>query len=174
ATLARRRFREPETRGLFAGLAAHSMLPLNAAASSAIGLVLGALAHTKGWAIPRGGSQKIADALASYFQSLGGEIETGRPIRKFADLPAARTIFFDLTPRQLLEICGEKLSRFYRGQLHRFRYGAGVFKIDYAVSEPIPFTAPECRRAGTVHLGGTLEEITASENSMRGHEHSEK
>jgi phytoene dehydrogenase-like protein len=142
------------------------MLPLNAPATSAIGLVLGALAHTKGWAIPRGGSQKIADALGSYFCSLGGEIETGRLVRNLKELPSSRALFFDLTPRQLLEICGDEFSAFYRGQLQRYRYGPGAFKVDWAVSEPVPFKHAECRRAGTVHLGATLEEIADSEKSM--------
>lgn len=172
--LARRTFRDPGARALFAGLAAHSMLPLDSMATSAIGLVLGALAHTSGWPLPRGGSQKIADALASYFRSLGGEIETGRKIKNLQDLPRSRALFLDLTPQQLLTIGKDRFSCFYRGQLQRFRYGAGAFKIDYAVSEPVPFTAPECRRAGTVHLGGTLEEIAAGEATMRRGTHAEK
>jgi len=172
--LARKLFQEKEARGLFAGLAGHSMLPLDNAATSAIGIVLGALAHTKGWAIPKGGSQKIADSLGSYFQSLGGEIETGHRIRKLAELPSSRTIFFDLTPRQILSICGDEFSRFYRGQLRRFRYGPGAFKIDWALAEPIPFRNEECRRAGTVHLGATLEEILEGEASMKNGTYPEK
>lgn len=172
--LARRRFREREALGLFGGLAAHSMLPLDAAATAAIALVLGALAHTNGWAIPRGGSQKIADALGSYFRSLGGEIETDRPVSSLKELPHARAVLLDVTPRQLLAICGNELSGLYREQLRRFRYGAGVFKVDWAVSEPIPFTSAECRRAGTVHLGGTLEEIAGAEESIKRSGHSDR
>lgn len=166
-SLALRRFRTAGARGLFGGLAAHSLLPLATPATAAVGLVLGALAHTVGWPIPRGGSRKIAEALASYFRSLGGQIETGRPVRDLRELPGARAVFLDITPRQLLEMCGDDLSPFYRWQLRRYRYGAGVFKIDWALNAPAPFRAGDCLRAGTVHLGGRLEEIAVSERSMR-------
>lgn len=172
--LANSSFYTPEAKGLFAGLAAHSILPLTAPATAAIGLVLGSLAHTAGWPIPRGGSQRIADALAGYFRSLGGQIETGRPVQSLTELPTARAVLLDITPRQVLAICGDRLSPVYRGQLKRYRYGAGVFKIDWALNAPTPFLAPECRKAGTVHLGGTLEEITAAERSMGESRHAER
>jgi phytoene dehydrogenase-like protein len=164
--LADRFFSTREARGLFAGLAAHSLLPLSRAATAAIGLVLGAVAHRHGWPMARGGSQSIADALAGHLRSIGGKIETGRPVRTLAELPAARAVLLDVTPRQLTEICGDRLSRFYRWQIGRYRFGAGAFKVDWALREPAPFTAPECREAGTVHLGGSLEEIAIAEQTM--------
>jgi phytoene dehydrogenase-like protein len=149
---------------LFAGLAAHSFLALDQPLSSAIGLVIGAAAHAVGWPIPRGGSQAITDALAAHLLELGGTIQTGRRIATLdeLDLPGA-LVLCDVTPRQLLSIAGPFLHRNYRKSLSRFRYGPGVFKIDYALSEPIPWRAPECRRAITVHVGGTMEEIARSE-----------
>jgi len=172
--VANRFFETPQAKGLFAGMAAHSLLPLTAPATAAIGLVLGTLAHTAGWPIPKGGSQRIADALAAYFQSLGGTIETGQFVRSLSQLPTAKAVLLDLTPRQVLEICGQDLSPLYRGQLRRYRYGAGVFKVDWALNGPAPFSAPECRQAGTVHLGGTLEEITAAEKTMRQSTHPDR
>jgi phytoene dehydrogenase-like protein len=164
--LARSRFAGERARALFAGLAAHSMLALDRTASAAVGLVLGAAGHAVGWPIPRGGSQAISDALASYLRSLGGEIETGRPVRSLADLPPARAYLFDVTPRQLLAIAGEALPAGYRRRLVDYRYGPGVFKLDWALDGPIPWQAEACRRAGTVHLGGTLPEIVASEAAV--------
>lgn len=172
--VANRFFKTQEARGLFAGLAAHSLLPLTAPATAAVGLVLGTLAHTAGWPIPKGGSQQIARALAGYFQSLGGVIETGQLVRSLLQLPSTKAVLLDLTPRQALEICGDGFSSIYRHQLRRYRYGAGVFKVDWALNAPPPFLAPECRQAGTVHLGGTLEEITAAEKTMRQSTHAER
>lgn len=165
-------FRGDEARALFAGLGAHSLQPLNGTATSAIALVLGILAHGTGWVIPRGGSQRIADAMGAYFRSLGGEIETGRPICSLDEI-SARAVLFDVTPRQLLEIARGRLSRFYRWQLGRYRYGPGVFKIDWALDGAIPFKNADCRRAGTVHLGGRIEEIVAAEATMARGVHSE-
>jgi len=163
ATLLAKFFHTREGKGLFAGMAAHSMQPLSSAATSAVALVLLAAGHLSGWPSPMGGSQSIADAMAAYFVSLGGKIETGVDVERLEDLPAARVTLLDVSPRQLLKIAGAKLSQSYRGRLERVRYGPGVFKMDWALDGPIPFTAPECRQAGTVHLGGTLEEIVRSE-----------
>jgi len=174
ATYLSKRFRSKEAKGLWGGMAAHSLQPLSNAATSAIGLVLMATGHVEGWPIPKGGSNAIAHALASYFIALGGVIETNFYVRSLSQLPAAHAILFDVTPRQLLQIAGHKLSSLYKWQLERYRYGMGVFKIDWALDEPIPFTALECRQAGTVHLGNTLEEIVASERSIAEGKHPEK
>ena len=163
ATQLARRFQTREARGLLAGMAAHSIQPLTNLATSAIALVLMTAGHVKGWPVPRHGSVAIADALASYFISLGGTIETGLEVKNFSQLPSSRCVLLDLTPRQLLRLGGHRWSSLYRWQLQRYRYGMGVFKIDWALAERIPFTAAACRRAGTIHIGNTLEEITASE-----------
>ena len=164
--LAGRRFRDPEARALFGGLAAHSLLSLDAPASSAIGLVLGAAGHAVGWPMPRGGSQAIADALAAKFESLGGEIETRRRVRRMDELPPSTLTLFDLTPQQFLELAEDRLVPRYRRRLERFRYGPAVFKVDYALKEPVPWMAEACTKAGTVHLGGTLDEMAASEGAV--------
>jgi phytoene dehydrogenase-like protein len=162
-TVARRSFRGARARGLFAGLAAHSMLPLERPPSAAFALMLGLLGHAVGWPFPRGGSQALSDALASYLRSLGGEIETGRRVESLAELGETRLVVLDVTPRGLLELAGDRLPDRYRRRLERYRYGPGVFKLDWALAGPIPWRADECRRAATVHLGATLEEIAASE-----------
>ncbi len=162
-TVARHAFRGARARGLFAGLAAHSMLPLERPPSAAFGLMLGLLGHAVGWPFPRGGSQRLSDALASYLRSLGGEIETGRRVESLAELGETRPVLLDVTPRGLLELAGDRLPDRYRRGLERYRYGPGVFKLDWALDGPIPWRAEECSRAATVHLGATLEEITASE-----------
>ena len=164
--LARRRFASARARALFAGLAAHSLLPLTSSPSAGFGLVLGLLGHHVGWPMPRGGSQSLAEALAACLRSLGGELELGRRVESLAELPRARTVLLDVTPRQLLRLAGSRLPAGYRRRLERFRYGPGAFKLDLAVDGPIPWRAPECARAGTVHLGGTLEEIAASEAAV--------
>jgi phytoene dehydrogenase-like protein len=161
--LLRRRFRGERAPALFAGAAAHSAVPLHRAATASFGLVLMAAGHAVGWPVARGGSGAITRAMASLLRSLGGTIETGRPVRSLAELPSARAVLLDLTPRQLLEVAGERLPALYRARLRRFRYGPAAFKVDYALSGPIPWRAPECRRAATVHLGGTLEAIARSE-----------
>ncbi len=159
------KFKTKEARGLWAGMAAHSIQPLSNFTTSAIGLVLMATGHLKGWPVPLGGSKEIANALASFFISIGGKIETGVHVRSMADIPASKAVLFDLTPKQILEIAGERFSSIYSWQLKRYRYGMGVFKIDWALDGPIPFTAPECREAGTIHLGNTFEEIAKAEDS---------
>lgn len=169
--LARAAFKTEKARGLFAGLAAHSMLPLEDLSTSAIALVLGMAAHAVGWPIARGGSQQLTNALVSYLESLGGEVITGCTVESLDQLPPARAVLLDVTPRQLLRMADnrgvstQRLSdwRRYRRKLQRYRYGVAAFKIDWALSRPVPWRAPECRLAGTVHLGGTLDEICDSE-----------
>jgi len=158
-----KRFSTKEAKGLWAGMAAHSIQPLSNLTTSAIGLVLTAAGHLDGWPIPKGGSNKIANALASYFTSLGGKIETGVYVKSLEQLPSSHAILFDITPRQLLQIAGHKFSSLYKWQLEKYRYGMGVFKMDWAIDGQIPFTAAEARKAGTVHLGNTIEEITLGE-----------
>jgi phytoene dehydrogenase-like protein len=160
--LADREFSGDRTRALFAGLAAHAIIPLEQAATAAFGIVLAVLAHCVGWPVIRGGSQKLADALADCFRNGGGEIITGRRIAAADQLPKAAFYFFDVTPRQLIGIKGLGLSGRYCRRLARFRYGPGVCKVDWALKEPIPWKADICRKAGTVHLGNSLEEISAS------------
>lgn len=163
-SLARRLFMGERSRALFAGLAAHSFLSLDQPLSSAIGLVIGAAAHAVGWPIPRGGSQAITDALIAHLLELGGEIHTGRRILALDELDSTGAmILCDLTPRQLLSIAGDRLHHSYAASMRRFRYGPAAFKIDYALSSPIPWRAPECSRAITVHVGGSMEEIARSE-----------
>ena len=157
------RFKAKEARGLWAGMAAHSMQSLSNSTSAAAGLVLLATGHAKGWPVPKGGSQNIAKALASYFVSIGGKIETGVYVKSMSDIPPSRILLFDLTPKQILEIAGEHFSSVYKWQLQRYRYGMGVFKIDWALDGPIPFTSSGCLSAGTVHLGNTFEEIAVNE-----------
>jgi phytoene dehydrogenase-like protein len=160
-----RRFHTREARGLLAGMAAHSLQPLSNWATSAFALVLMTMGHVRGWPLPKRGSVAIADALAAYFIALGGKIETDVYVRSLSQLPSSRCLLLDLTPRQLLQLGGHRWSSLYRWQLERYRYGMGVFKIDWALAEQIPFTATGCRQAGTVHIGNTLEEIAASEAS---------
>ena len=169
--LARDRFAGAGVRALFAGLAAHSILPLERAFTASFGLVLGMTAHAVGWPMARGGSQAIADALGSLLRSRGGEILTGARVGALADLPPARAVLLDVTPRQLLAIAGDRLRGAYRQRLERFRYGPGVFKLDLALDGPVPWTAPECLDAGTVHLGASLEEIAAGEAAVWRGEH---
>ncbi len=165
SSFARSAFRGERARALFAGLAAHAILPLETVPTAAFGLVFALTGHVAGWPTPRGGSQKIAEALASYFRSLGGEIVTGEMVESVDDLPRARAILCDITPRQLLRIAGTRLTQNFRKKLERFRYGPGVCKVDWALDAPIPWTAKECLRAGTVHVGGTFEEVAASERA---------
>lgn len=164
--LALSRFQGERARGLFGGLACHSTLPLEMPPSAAFALMLAIAGHAVGWPFALGGSQRIADALAGYLRALGGVIETGVRVRSIDDLPPARAYLFDVTPRQLLKIAGDRLPEGYRRRLARFRYGPGAFKIDYALTTPIPWKSPECARAGTVHLGGTLLELAASEGGL--------
>jgi phytoene dehydrogenase-like protein len=163
--LARRRFQTPDVRALFAGLAAHSILPLTRPFTASFGLVLGMTAHALGWPLARGGSQAIADALASLLRARGGEIVTQARVESLDDLPPARAVLLDVTPRQVLRIAGDRVRGGYRRRLERYRYGPGVFKLDVALDGPVPWTARECAEAGTVHLGASLEEIVESEKS---------
>jgi phytoene dehydrogenase-like protein len=161
--LAESRLKGERARALFAGIAAHSMLPLERIPSAAVGLVLGIAGHAVGWPVPRRGSQSIARALASYLRSLSGEIITGAPVGSLDELPSARAVLCDLTPRQLLRFAGHRLPPAYKQKLERYRYGPAAFKLDWALDGPIPWKAAECSRAGTVHLGGSLAEIALSE-----------
>jgi phytoene dehydrogenase-like protein len=172
--LAHSQFSGPHARALFAGVAAHAILPLDWRATASFGLVLIASAHADGWPIVRGGMQKLADAMAMHLQSLGGQIITNSPVKSLADLPPARAIVCDITPRQLIQLAGDRLPARYRTKLERFRYGPGVFKIDWALAGPIPWKAPACARVGTLHLGGTAEEIAVSEQAPWKNEHSAK
>jgi phytoene dehydrogenase-like protein len=162
-TLARRRFRDDPARALFAGLCSHSMVALDRPATASFGLVLAMTAHAFGWPVVRGGTQRLADALAAELRALGGEIVTGHPITTLDELPAARAILFDTTPRALVAIAGSALRGRYRRRLSGFRYGPGVVKVDWALDGPIPWRAEGANRAGTVHVGGTLAEIAAAE-----------
>ena len=163
-----KRFDGPRARALIAGNAAHSMLRLDASPTGAVALVLMLTGHAVGWPVARGGSQKVADALASIARSHGAEIVTGHRVDRIDELDDAGVVLFDLTPRQIVAIAGHRLPDRYRRALERYRYGPGVFKLDWALDGPIPWTAPECRGAGTVHLGGTFEEIAASERGDGG------
>lgn len=174
ATQLAKRFTSEQAKGLWAGMAAHAIQPLSNLTTSAIGLVLMAAGHTQGWPIPRGGSQQIAQALAAYFQALGGKIETNVYVRSLAQLPTSKAVLFDVTPKQLLEIAGHRFSALYKWQLKRFRYGMGVFKVDWALDGPIPFTNSAVNQAGTVHLGNTLEEIAENERQTALGQHPDK
>ena len=161
-----RRFRTPQARALLGGVAAHSFLPLGWPITGAFALTLLGSAHAVGWPIPRGGSQRIADALASYLRSLGGEIQTDRRVERLDGLPAHRALLLDLTPRQVLALAGKRLGGLYARQLRGYRYGPGVFKVDLALDGPIPWRNPDLAQAGTVHLGGTLDELVVSEGRV--------
>ena len=158
-------FQGESARALFAGLAAHSMLPLENWGSAAFGLVLGITAHALGWPIVRGGAQHLSRAMTAYLRSLGGEVFLNRSVRALEELPASRVVLCDITPSQLLKIARSSLSSKYRDQLKKFRYGMGAFKMDWALSAPVPWKAVECKQAATVHLGATLHEIAASERA---------
>jgi len=171
ATGLAKRFRSDRARALLAGHAAHSMLPLETRPSGGIGLVLMATAHVFGWGFPRGGSQRLADALADRLEELGGEIRTESPVD---ELPRVDVVMADVVPRELLRIAGDKLPAHYAHALRRYRHGPGVFKLDWALDGPIPWRAPDCRRAATIHVGGTLAEIAESERAPREGRHAER
>ncbi|MDT0677849.1 phytoene desaturase family protein [Autumnicola musiva] len=160
-------FKDEKTRVFFYGSAAHSTLSLNSVASSSFGLVLNILAHKYGWPFPKGGANKFTEALLSYYKSKGGELFLNTNITDIDQLPEAKTYMFDLTPKQLLEIKGTRFTSLYRKRMENFKYGAGVFKMDWALSEPIPWLNEKCRKSGTVHLGYSQKEIERSENSAK-------
>jgi phytoene dehydrogenase-like protein len=160
------RFKEDRTRAFFAGAVAHSCLALDQLGTTAFGLVLLTLGHTVGWPIPRGGSQNISNALAAHLKHLGGEILTSMRIHSLNDLASSRCVLFDLTPRQLLQIAGEGFPAGFKSKLRRYRYGPGAFKLDWALDGPVPWRAPECTQAATIHLGGSFAEIEASESAV--------
>jgi len=164
-SLAETRFATEEARALFGGASAHSLIPLERRASAAFGLMLLVLAHVTGWPFARGGSQAIADALAARLRALGGEIETGREVTSLRELPPTKVVLCDVTPRQLIALADDRLPQGYRRRLDAWRYGPGIFKLDYALDSPIPWRTPEVAQAATVHLGGTLAEIAESERA---------
>lgn len=169
-----RRFRSERTRALFAGLASHSFLSLTEPISGAFGLIMAVAAHAVGWPIPRGGSQALTNALIGHLSALGGRIRTLTPVESIPTNAEYDLFLCDITPRQLLAIAGKRLSPSYKQHLANYRYGPGAFKVDYALSDPIPWKAPECSRAATVHLGGTIDEIAASEEEVRAGRHSNR
>jgi phytoene dehydrogenase-like protein len=174
ATLLARRLRTPQARALLAGLSAHSMQPLGAAGTGAVALLLGILAHAVGWPVVEGGSAKVPEALLAELEGFGGTLRTGRWIGELGQLPPARATLLDLTPRQLLTLAGPRLPARYRSALRRFRYGPGACKVDWALSGPVPWSAPVCRETATLHLGGTFEEIAESESLVAAGRHPER
>jgi phytoene dehydrogenase-like protein len=169
-----RRFRNPRTRALFAGMAAHSFLGLDEPLSAASAILMTVAAHAVGWPIPRGGAQSLTDALCGVLSALGGKVITSSPVLNLAALENYDLILCDLTPRQLITVGGDRLSDGYKRRLGKFRYGAGAFKVDYALNAPIPWKADDCLRAATVHLGGSFEEIAASEKAVRMGQHADR
>ncbi len=172
--LGRRWFDGDEARALFAGCAAHSFLPLDHPLSASFGLTLAASCHAVGWPVAEGGSERIADALASLLGTLGGSVETGRRVESMDDVPDAGAVLFDLAPRQIARIAGDRLPARYRRRLERFRHGPASFKVDYALSGPVPWTNEGCRLAGTVHVGGTDLEVAAGESDVGAGRHPER
>jgi phytoene dehydrogenase-like protein len=173
-TLARSSFQGARARALFAGCAAHSVMPLDAPMSAAVGLLLCVAGHATGWPVAAGGAQSLTNALAAHLQALGGEIRTGCRIESMNDMEPADALFFDTSVKTLERIAGDRMSTPFRRTLRRFKPGPGVFKIDWALSEAIPWTAEVCRRAGTVHVGGTIEEIVQAEGAAFAGEHTER
>lgn len=172
--LANSLFKNPKTKALFAGCAAHSIIPLHKAFTASFGIVLGSSAHSVGWPIAKGGSVAISNALAARLKSLGGVIQTEHPVHSLEDLPPTQAILFDLTPHQIADIAENRLPAKYVKKLRDYKYGPGTFKMDWALSEPVPWLNEECRRAGTLHLGGTFEEIAAGEKAVWKGEHHER
>ena len=168
------KFQDNKTRALFAGLAGHSFLSLDQAGTTAFALTLGILAHTAGWPVTRGGSQNLANALAAYLTELGGEIVMNHRVSSLAELPPARAVLCDVTPRQLVAIAGDALRPGFRRRLERYRYGPAAFKLDWALSAPVPWKAGECATAATVHIGGSFGEIVESEWNAAHGRHSER
>ncbi len=172
-SLATGKFRGEAAQALFAGLAGHSVLPLDMAPSSAIGIMLGIAGHAVGWPMPKGGSQAISDALAGHLRSLGGTIQTGVRVTDLDELPTEGPLLFEVAPARLADIAGDALPIGFRRKLQAYRHGPGACKVDFALSEPIPWRDPDVQKAGTVHLGGTMEEIAASERACWDGKHSE-
>ncbi len=172
--LARSRFETDEARALFGGVAAHSMVDLDRPATASFGLVLATYAHAVGWPMVRGGANRVADALVAELLDLGGEVVTGQRIGSLKDMASARAVLLDVTPRQLVAIAGERLSPAMRRRATGFRYGPGVFKVDWALDGPVPWAADGPHRAATVHLGGTLDEITAAEAEVAAGRHPDR
>ena len=167
-----KRFQTEKTKGFWGGLALHSQLPFNFLSGSAIGLVLLTVGHIRGWPVAKGGSQSIANALASYFKSIGGRIELNHEVKSLKQLPSSSAVLLDIVPAQLLEIAGNRLSSFYQWQLRKYKYGMGVFKVDWALADSIPFRSASARKAGTLHLAGTFNEMAASESAAWNGQHS--
>ena len=168
-----RRFSDRAASAMLAGIGAHALRPMSSAGTGALALVLASVGHRIGWPIARGGSHSVTDALASYLVALGGRIETNAPVRSLGDLPSNRAVLLDVTPRQVVRLAGNALPDHYRHALSHFRYGPGVFKVDWALAGPVPWRSPECARAGTVHLGGSYDEVAASEALVARGEHPE-
>jgi phytoene dehydrogenase-like protein len=166
ATWLARRFETPEARALLAGCAGHSILPFDTWGTAAFGLIFLLTGHVERWPVVQGGSEELAKALLSYFVSLGGKVQTGLSVSKLSDLPSSRVVLFDLSPKALSQIARDALPPSYLRRLDRYVYGPAVFKVDYALSQPIPWKDPNCARASTVHIGGTFEEIAASEAAV--------
>jgi len=169
-----RRFRDQRTRALFAGLAAHSFLGLDEPLSAAIAILMAVPAHAVGWPIPRGGAQSLTNALCGFLSTFGSKVNTSAPVQSLAALANYDLLLCDLTPRQLIKVGGQRLSDSYKRRLERYRYGAGAFKVDYALNAPIPWKAPGCLRATTVHLGGSSEEIATAEKAVRLGQHADR
>jgi phytoene dehydrogenase-like protein len=174
SSVASHRFAGDEAKALFAGCAAHAMLDLRAPVTAGYGIMIGALGHLVGWPMAKGGSAAITAALVSLLEAHGGEVECGRPVRSLDELPPARAVLLDVTPRQAVQIAGARMPDRYRRRLESFRYGPGVWKVDWALDGPAPWTNPECARAGTVHLGGTLEQMVESERDVHRGRHPER
>ncbi len=173
-SLANNQFQTERAKALFAGLAAHSLLSLDEISTAAIALVLGSIGHVKGWPMPRGGSQELSSAMGKYFKNSGGEIETNAHISELRQLPKSKVVLFNNTPQQIIEIAKNKLPPAYTKKLKKYKYGAGVFKMDIALDGPVPWNDPQIAEAGTVHLGGSLKEIARSEQMIANNNHPEK
>lgn len=170
----RRYFAGTRAQALFGGIGTHALQPLSQPGTAALALVLASVAHRVGWPFARAGSRSIADALTAYLIRLGGRVETGRFVRTLSDVPRARATLFDVTPRQFVAITGPGLPGKYRRALERFKYGPGVFKVDWALSDPVPWRSSECAHAGTLHLGGSFAEIAANEDAVARGSHPER
>jgi phytoene dehydrogenase-like protein len=173
AGFSKRHFRDERAPAMLAGMAAHSFMPLNLVGTAAAGLMFAISAHRTGWPMPRGGSQKIADALLGYFEHLGGQIRLGHWVRRLSDVPAHRALLLDVSPTQVASILGDSLPTWYRRLYANYRYGPGLCKVDYLLDGPIPWRAEECKQAATVHLGGTLPQIAAGELTVNKGQHSQ-